>query len=125
MANEIQINATMAASKNNSSIGGGGVFNYTMAGNFTNKLNLNISHTAWTQITFGGSIPTTSPAPTAFYVKNLDGVNPITVAVDNAGTNKFTVVPAGGTVVIIPPTNVQYWAEATTADVTVEVGVAQ
>lgn len=118
MANEIQINATMAATKNNSSIGGGDLFNYTMAGNLTNKVVQAVS--SWAALSLGGTITGTV---TAIYVKNLDTVNAITLGLDS--THPFAIVPPGGTIPIIVPSGVSYVAQASSGTVNIEIGIAQ
>jgi hypothetical protein len=122
MANEIQIGASIQAAKNGTSISGNATgVNLTMAGNLTNKVVQLISHTAWTALSLG----TVSGVPTAMLVKNLDPANFVSIAIDNAGANKFCQLPKGAAVPLLPPAAVSFWLKADTADVYVETNIAE
>lgn len=113
MANEVQVQMSLRASKNGASVTTGSISeNITMSGTDMLQTTQNIASSGWNAISFGSI----TGVPSKVFIKNLDSTNYVELATDNAGANKFIKIGAGGTE-LFSPSSATIYAKANSADI--------
>lgn len=109
MANEIQVSATLTATKNSFTISGSSTGYHDMAGNNLIEATQTIG-TSYEALALGDI----SGAPGYLYVKNMDATNYVELALDTGMTEKFIkLLP--GQAAVFPPAVGTIYAKANTA----------
>ncbi|MDE2106985.1 MAG: hypothetical protein KGL39_57795 [Patescibacteria group bacterium] len=103
MANEIQFQGSLMASKNGTSINKNANANLSMAGSQMTQQTMNVP-TAWTLLVFGNL----AGVPAKLMIKNLDPTNYVQLAGDNAGAQLQDKIQPGGDFVLRSPVGVIY-----------------
>lgn len=112
MANEIQFQIALSASKSSAVIQGSLGATQTMAGANMIGNTILVLSAGWNAISFG----TVTGIPAKYLLKNLDTANYVELATDNAGANKFAKIPAGDGN-LISPSSATVYIKANTANV--------